>query len=295
MQECVEFRSTHPSLSFFLFSHYLRQKNSRSICTALQSYRESLQILPRCLHLPHNQYRRYHRYNVGMSQGYAYNPNAFNFQPGGLFDYPDAMIRGNGHDGEPAYGHQEGAGHTPYRHRYGQDQDQPLMRPFDPSPLLQLQQRFDYHHKPQQQQHLEDHLLDSSDLHSNLAFAPPPHLAPQRFCPQDSFQSFTQENSLFLHSQHKPKRTSPPIFFSPPTPEDDMRASGNHFWGGKAPVETPYNQLLFDCLVTAPNFEMTLQDIYRWFVRTHPARFQLSEKGWQNSIRHNLSMNDVST
>lgn len=54
----------------------------------------------------------------------------------------------------------------------------------------------------------------------------------------------------------------------------------------------PYAQLIFRALKSAPGHRMVLKDIYRWFEKnTDKAR--KSSKGWQNSIRHNLSMNGV--
>lgn len=56
----------------------------------------------------------------------------------------------------------------------------------------------------------------------------------------------------------------------------------------------PYAQLIFRALREAPGYRMVLKDIYRWFEKnTDKAR--KSSKGWQNSIRHNLSMNGVRT
>ncbi|KAL8916399.1 MAG: hypothetical protein Q9208_008546 [Pyrenodesmia sp. 3 TL-2023] len=52
----------------------------------------------------------------------------------------------------------------------------------------------------------------------------------------------------------------------------------------------PYAQLIFRALKSAPGHRMVLKDIYRWFEKnTDKAR--KSSRGWQNSIRHNLSMN----
>ncbi|KAL8907783.1 MAG: hypothetical protein Q9207_001186 [Kuettlingeria erythrocarpa] len=52
----------------------------------------------------------------------------------------------------------------------------------------------------------------------------------------------------------------------------------------------PYAQLIFRALKNAPGHRMVLNDIYRWFEKnTDKAR--KGSKGWQNSIRHNLSMN----
>ncbi|KAI4205870.1 MAG: hypothetical protein LQ350_000055 [Teloschistes chrysophthalmus] len=52
----------------------------------------------------------------------------------------------------------------------------------------------------------------------------------------------------------------------------------------------PYAQLICRALKSAPGHKMVLKDIYRWFEKnTNKARS--GSKGWQNSIRHNLSMN----
>lgn len=55
----------------------------------------------------------------------------------------------------------------------------------------------------------------------------------------------------------------------------------------------PYAQLIYRALREAPGYGMVLKDIYDWFEKnTDKAKNPLS-KGWQNSIRHNLSMNGV--
>ncbi|KAI6859280.1 hypothetical protein KC323_g6659 [Hortaea werneckii] len=52
-----------------------------------------------------------------------------------------------------------------------------------------------------------------------------------------------------------------------------------------------YAQLLYRCLREAPEHTMTLKDLYEW-VREHSQKAKDSKnRGWQNSVRHNLSMN----
>lgn len=56
-----------------------------------------------------------------------------------------------------------------------------------------------------------------------------------------------------------------------------------------------YAQLLYRCLREAPEHTMALKDLYEW-VREHSQKAKDSKnKGWQNSVRHNLSMNAVSS
>lgn len=56
----------------------------------------------------------------------------------------------------------------------------------------------------------------------------------------------------------------------------------------------PYAQLICKALKSKPDYTMTLQEIYEWF-RENTDKDQGGGKGWQNSIRHNLSMNAVRT
>lgn len=57
--------------------------------------------------------------------------------------------------------------------------------------------------------------------------------------------------------------------------------------------DEPYAQRIFRCLKEAPNHTMILKDIYKWFKDNTDKGQDPNVKGWQNSIRHNLSMNKV--
>lgn len=57
--------------------------------------------------------------------------------------------------------------------------------------------------------------------------------------------------------------------------------------------EVPYAQLIYRAFMSTPRHAMTLQEIYQWF-RDNTDKSKGQGKGWQNSIRHNLSMNAVS-
>jgi hypothetical protein len=56
----------------------------------------------------------------------------------------------------------------------------------------------------------------------------------------------------------------------------------------------PYAQLIYRALLEAPGHTMILRDIYNWFIQNTDKAADKETKGWQNSIRHNLSMNGVS-
>ncbi|KAJ0122659.1 hypothetical protein J7T55_003174 [Diaporthe amygdali] len=62
--------------------------------------------------------------------------------------------------------------------------------------------------------------------------------------------------------------------------------------GGKS--DEPYAQLIYRAFLSRPNKSMTLQEIYQWF-RENTDKAKSTGKGWQNSIRHNLSMNGAFT
>lgn len=56
--------------------------------------------------------------------------------------------------------------------------------------------------------------------------------------------------------------------------------------------DRPYAQLLRDCFMSRPDHSMSLKDIYKWF-QENTTKSSSGGTGWQNSIRHNLSMNAV--
>ena len=61
------------------------------------------------------------------------------------------------------------------------------------------------------------------------------------------------------------------------------------------PAQMPYAQLIYLALLSAPGNRMILKDIYKW-VKEHSDRADNTKStGWQNSVRHNLSMNQVSS
>ena len=55
----------------------------------------------------------------------------------------------------------------------------------------------------------------------------------------------------------------------------------------------PYARLIYEALLQAPGHRMMLRDVYDWFERNTNKPQESGSNGWQNSIRHNLSMNKV--
>jgi hypothetical protein len=56
-----------------------------------------------------------------------------------------------------------------------------------------------------------------------------------------------------------------------------------------------YAQLLYRCLRYAPDHTMALKDVYKWVRQYSQKARDSAGTGWQNSVRHNLSMNAVSS
>lgn len=60
-----------------------------------------------------------------------------------------------------------------------------------------------------------------------------------------------------------------------------------------AKSEPPYAKLIYQALMDAPEHKLVLKDIYAWISENTDKAKDPAFKGWQNSVRHNLSMNGV--
>ncbi|KHN94658.1 forkhead domain-containing protein [Metarhizium album ARSEF 1941] len=96
----------------------------------------------------------------------------------------------------------------------------------------------------------------------------------------DSPASMDTPKDTATASRQEPR--SVPCSASPPS---DSTESGD-----TEKADEPYAKLIYKAIMTRPDYSMTLQEIYQWF-REHTTKAVTETGGWQNSIRHNLSMN----
>ena len=74
---------------------------------------------------------------------------------------------------------------------------------------------------------------------------------------------------------------------------DDLTADGCETDGESKDSNPPYAKLIYQALMDAPEHKLVLRDIYAWIAQNTDKAKNPVNKGRQNRIRHNLSMNGV--
>ena len=114
----------------------------------------------------------------------------------------------------------------------------------------------------------------------------------QNPCPTPSLYSADPTN-FDLSPTSSPSTGSPSTVVGQEVSNDRAAFNGEESDEDGGSNSEPYAQLIFRALKSAPAHRMVLKEIYEWFVKNTDKAKTSSSKGWQNSIRHNLSMNGV--
>ncbi|CAI2182551.1 1332_t:CDS:2 [Funneliformis geosporum] len=52
-----------------------------------------------------------------------------------------------------------------------------------------------------------------------------------------------------------------------------------------------YSSLIAQAILDSPDRRLTLREVYQWIMERYPQLYKADDTGWQNTIRHNLSLN----
>lgn len=126
---------------------------------------------------------------------------------------------------------------------------------------------------------------------------------PQQESPA-AIQDYSRDTPSYTTSPSEPAAATPDLMAateddSPlsepddcPSPQRQLPTFDSHTTPERPKPDEPYAQLIYKAFMSKPDHALTLQEIYQWF-RENTDKADGEGKGWQNSIRHNLSMNLV--
>ena len=219
--------------------------------------------------------------------------NAFQSFPGPSFSSFVSHDQHHGHNGTYAYGaalpipsqqfSRFALSDYPHSLAFPQyiPQNQPNMRSFQPfhgmaEPQLMISRAVNYT--------MSQSIPRSMEYQYSAPAYSPSLVSPTITSPSLSFMSSPE--------QYYPHPPWPRSMLTPPL-EENMTNVQEVSEEKEGPYDKPYAQLIYAALMQAPGHRMLLRDIYDWFILNSRKPHESGTNGWQNSIRHNLSMNQV--